>query len=295
MDIRDNWKLGIIGHGFLGSSLSHAFSLHARLWIYDKFKIGFNTLEDTVKNSEIIFFCLHTPMFKDGGEQDLGVLDGAIGSVHDLIEEGTNKIAVIKSTILPGTNRMFQERYPKLIFVSSPEFLTARSNKIDFICAARHIFGGKNQTAVDKMVKLFKHRFGNSVPIYTTSWESAELVKYSANCFFAVKVSYFNFIYDLCEKLGLEYDEVKDMILADGRIGRSHADVISGAGVSENGKRGYGGACFPKDINALIKFAEGLDLDPELIKASWSQNLKNRPEKDWENLPGVISRRGEEK
>lgn len=289
MDIRDSFKIGIVGHGFLGSSISHAFGLHARIWIYDKYKGGFNTLEETVENSDILFFCLHTPMFEDG-KQDLTILDEAIDLAHGLTPKNSDKIAVIKSTVLPGTNRTFQAKYPNLKFISNPEFLTARNNKLDFICASRHIFGGSDERAISKMQGLFEHRFGKSVPIYTTDWESAELVKYTANCFFAVKVSYFNFIYDMCEKLGLDYENIKDMVLSDGRIGRSHADVMSGAGVSETNKRGYGGHCFPKDINALIQFAKSLGLHPELIEASWSQNLRDRPGKDWEELPGVMSK-----
>ena len=294
---KQDFNIGICGFGFLGGAIVHGFSLHANIKIYDKYKSGFDTLEDMVKSSEYIFFCLPSPMFDDNGEQDLSILDGAVKAVHDEVirirELGdlSRKIAIIKSTVLPGTNQIFQERYPELVFVSSPEFLTARSNKLDFICAARHIFGGEDKYALDRVVELFKHRFGNSVPIYTTDWRTSEMVKYAANCFFAVKVSYFNFIYDLCQKLGIKYDDVRDMVLADGRIGRSHCDVMSGEQVSDKGKRQYGGACFPKDINALINFSKELGLDPKLIEASWKQNIEGRPERDWEKIYGVISKR----
>jgi UDPglucose 6-dehydrogenase len=219
----------------------------------------------------------------------LSILEGAIKDVYACVHDGSNKVAVIKSTVLPGTNRAFQAKYPNLKFVSNPEFLTARNNKLDFICASRNILGGE-WWPVEQVEKLFRHRFGNSMPIYKTSWEAAEITKYSANCFFAVKVSYFNFIYDLCQKLGLNYNEIRDMVLADGRIGRSHCDVGSGDGVSD-GRRQYGGTCFPKDINALIEFSKDLGIDPKLIKASWEQNVEGRPERDWEKLPGVMTKR----
>jgi len=292
--IDSQFSLGVIGYGFLGTAVVHGFSLHANIKIYDKYKTGFDTLEDTVKHSEMFVFCLPTPMYDDDGTQDISILDGAIKEVHDEVVKlrqlgyQSSKIALIKSTVLPGINQMFQEKYPNLIFISAPEFLTARSNRLDFICASRHIFGGQNQDALKRVEKLFRYRFGNSVSIYLTDWKTAETVKYAANCFFAVKVSYFNFIYDLCQKLDINYEDVKDMVLADGRIGRSHSDVVSGAGVSGI-MRQYGGHCFPKDINALINFTKNIGLDPKLLEASWKQNVEGRPEKDWENLPGVIS------
>jgi UDPglucose 6-dehydrogenase len=284
-------NIGVIGYGFLGTAIVHGFGLHANIKIYDKFKAGFDTLEDTVNSSEIFFICLPTPMFEDG-TQDLSIVDSAIGAIHDLLTENTEKIIVIKSTVLPGTNRKLQEKYPKVKFVSNPEFLTARNNRLDFICASRNILGG-DEKYVNRVDDLYKHRFGNSLSTYKTTWETAETVKYTANCFFAVKVSYFNFIYDICEKLNVKYEDVKDMVLADGRIGRSHCDVISGSGVSDN-KRQYGGHCFPKDINALINFSKELGLNPRLLNASWEQNVDGRPEKDWEKLPGVISKKTNE-
>ena len=280
-------KISIIGYGFLGTAIQFGFSLHADIKIYDKYKSGFDTLEDTVNHGDIIFLCLPTPMFEDG-RQDISIVESVVKEVHDLVKENSEKIIVIKSAVLPGTNRMLSQKYPKLKFVSNPEFLTARNNRLDFICAARNILGGESKY-VDRVDALYKYRFGNSLFTFKTTPEKAEIVKYSANCFFAIKISYFNFIYDVCEKLGLEYNDVKDMVLSDGRIGRSHLDVVTGAGVS--GGRQYSGACFPKDINALINFSKDLGLDPKLIKASWEQNLEGRPEKDWEKIPGVISKK----
>jgi UDPglucose 6-dehydrogenase len=293
--VNNEYNMGIIGYGFLGTAVVHGFSLHAGIKIYDRFKVGFDTLEDTVKASEFLFFCLPTPMFDDDGSQDLSIVEGAVRSVHDEVlrlraaGDSSRKIAIIKSTVLPGTNRKLQAQFPELTFVNSPEFLTARSNRLDFICASRHIFGGEDQAAVERVVSLFRHRFGNSVPIYTTNWETAETVKYAANCFFAVKVNYFNFIYDLCDKLGVSYNDVKDMVLADGRIGRSHCDVPG-----HDGMRAVSGSCFPKDVNALIDFSKGLGINPRILEAAWKQNLELRPGRDWETLPGVMAKRAKQ-
>lgn len=287
--MENDFKVGICGFGFLGTAVQFGFSLAADIKIYDKYKSGFDTLEEMVKHSEFIFFCLPTPMFDDNGEQDISILEGAVKDVHDLVPEDSNKIAIIKSTVLPGTNRMFQNKYPNLKFVSNPEHLTARNNRLDFICASKNVLGGDSES-VERVEKLYKHRFGNSMPIYKTDWETAELEKYVVNIFFCVKLSYFNMIYDICEKLNLDYNKVKDIALGDGRLGRSHCDVGSGSGVSD-GKRQWGGACFPKDCQALINFTKDLVVDNELIQASWNQNIRGRPEKDWENIPGVVSKR----
>ena len=291
---KEDFKIGVIGYGFLGSAIVHGFGLHTDIKIYDKFKKGFNTLGETTDHAEFLFFCLPTPMFEDGN-QDLSILEEAVSEVHKNIQDDKKRIAIIKSTVLPGTNQKLQDKYAKLTFISNPEHLTARNNKLDFICASRIIIGGEQKWAIERVEALYRHRFGNSMPIYKTSWKSAEMEKYVANCFFAVKVSYFNFIYDLCEKLGLDYEEIKNMVLSDGRIGRSHCDVMSGDGVSEKGKRQYGGACFPKDINALLRFSESLNIDPKLIRASWEQNVEGRPERDWEQISGVMSKRNDKK
>jgi UDPglucose 6-dehydrogenase len=281
-----SFSISIIGCGFLGTAISSGFSNYAKIKIYDKFKSGYDTLEDTVAHGDTIFFCLPTPMFDDNGEQDISIIEQAVSEVHDLVKEGETKIAVIKSTVLPGTNRKLQAKYPRLRFVSNPEFLSASSARIDFVCMARNILGGDPEV-VEKVDALYKHRFGNSLLTFKTSWEAAELSKYGSNMFFAVKLSYFNYIYSVCEKMGLDYDEVRDMIVSDSRLGRSH-DKVPG----ENGKRGWSNFCFPKDLMAFINYSKELGMDPELLEATWEQNLKDRGNRDWESLPGVMSKRG---
>jgi len=279
------FNISIIGCGFLGGAISSGFSNYADIKIYDKYK-NFDSQEETIKHGDIIFLCLPTPLYlDDNGRQDLSILDGAIKEAHDLVKENSNKIIVIKSTVLPGTNRAFQLKYTKFKFVSNPEFLSANSARTDFICMSRNILGGEKEY-VDKVDDLYKHRFGNSLLTFKTSWEAAEACKYFSNLFFATKLSYFNYVYSVCEEMGINYDEMRDMIVSDSRMGRSH-DKVPG----ENGKRGWGSFCFPKDMLAFINFSKDIGLDPKLLDAVWEQNLEDRGEKDWEQLPGVISKR----
>ena len=277
------YDFGIIGMGFLGSALSHGFGLHANSKIYDKYK-DYDSLEDVVKGSKFIWMCLPTPMDMQTGAIDLSILEENLDQIHDMVDLWDQKIIIIKSTVIPGTTRKFAEKYPKLNFIMNPEFLTARNNRLDFICASRIIIGAEEKWAGDALHEAYSYRFGNSVPIYRTSWEKAELTIYGANNFFALKISYFNFMYRVCQKMDVDFDEVRDMILADGRIGRSHANVPGW-----DGKFGYSGACFPKDVNAFIRFAEDIDIDPRLLKASWEQNLEDRPDHDWEHVPSAVS------
>ncbi|HEX5187492.1 MAG TPA: hypothetical protein VFV86_11440, partial [Nitrososphaeraceae archaeon] len=176
-----------------------------------------------------------------------------------------------------------QNKYQNITIVFSPEFLTQRNHLNDSITPSRIIIGGENKEAVKRVEELFRHRFGNSTLIYTTGWREASLVKYGANCFFAMKISYFNFIYSICQKLELNFNDVKDMILSDGRISRSHADVPGW-----DKQLGFGGHCFIKDINAFIEFSKVMGLEPELLEASWSQNQKDRSNRDWESLGSSV-------
>ena len=107
------------------------------------------------------------------------------------------------------------------------------------------------------------------------------MVKYFTNCFLATKVSFSNEIRQVCEKINVDYDKVVEYGLYDQRIGKTH---FSSPG--PDGKFGFGGSCFPKDINALISFAESAGMNPAVLKSVWNKNLEVRPEKDWEQLKG---------
>jgi len=182
------YKFGVIGYGFLGSALVHGFGLHADIKIYDKFK-NYDTLEDVVNHADVIWMCLPTPMNMQTGAIDLSILEENLAQINTIVAaQSHNKIIVIKSTVIPGTTRSFSQKYKNLIFTMNPEFLTARNNKLDFICASRIILGGDPNkvmdTGVETLEMVYKYRFGNSIPIYKCSWEEAELTKYGANCFF---------------------------------------------------------------------------------------------------------------
>lgn len=274
-------RIGILGFGFVGKAVVHGFSLHADLKIYDKYQTGLNGHDETILKSDYLFVCVPTPM-NDDGSQDLSCIYDVMENINKLGVSG--KIIIIKSTVIPGTTRKIAKKYPTHLFVFNPEFLTERSAKLDFINSARIVLGGSSKMALDCVEEMYRVRFTHT-PIYKTSFEGAELVKYMNNCFFALKVSYLNEFYDIANKLNIPYDELKNMFLADFRIGNSHTDVPG-----HDGYRGYGGKCFPKDVNAMIKWGEKRGFPMSTIKASEEVNKRVRKNKNWEQIKGATSK-----
>jgi nucleotide sugar dehydrogenase len=265
------YKVGVIGGGFVGGAVAQGFSLQTDLKLYDKYK-NIGTLDEVIEQ-DFIFICVPTNTTKKGG-QDLSIVEGIFLDIKEKLPTNHRPILIPKSTILPGTCRMLSEEY-KLPIVFNPEFLTARCARLDFINSARIILGGDNPKDLRKVEDLFLTRFGLT-PIYKTTWEAAELVKYMANNFFALKIAYVNEMYDICQKLGVEYDEVKNMWLADGRIGNSHHQVPG-----HDGDRGFGGPCFPKDLKTFITWAEGQGMKVDTMWSAHNVNQRIRKNIDW--------------
>ena len=274
--------LGIIGFGFVGRAIHHGFGLSNSFRVYDSNpKVSVNTLEETVKDSEFIFVCVPTPSDIKTGEIDLGILESVLIDCEKMVS-GSDKIFIVKSTVVPGSMAKLQKQIPGLNLVHSPEFLTERNYRFDFINQSRLILGGERKHT-NRIEKLFNNRFGY-LPVFHCRFEVAELVKYASNCFFSVKVSFCNEMYQVCEALGISYEEVNNLLMLDGRIGHSH-NLVPGT----DGKMGFGGKCFPKDLCAMIARAEELGVDPKVMKAAWEKNLELRPEHDWEQIKGAIS------
>tara|TARA_B100001029_G_scaffold93188_1_gene76441 strand:- start:192 stop:1076 length:885 start_codon:yes stop_codon:yes gene_type:complete len=275
--------IGIIGKGFVGTAVAHGFSHQtgygADIRIYDIDPEKSNdSLEETVNKSEFIFLSVPTPADKDGFN-DLSIVKSALKDIDKVINNVDN-IVLIRSTVVPGTTRDLQNKFPNLRLVFNPEFLTERSATFDFINQTRVILGGDNKLT-NRVKYLYKHRFGDFLPVIETNFETAEMIKYMNNLFFATKVSFLNEMKLLSDKVGVNWSEAIDGFVLDGRIGHSHISVPG-----PDGKMGFGGSCFPKDIQALIKFGEQNGVDMNVLKGAWATNLVVRPERDWEKLKG---------
>ena len=158
--------------------------------------------------------------------------------------------------------------------VFNPEFLTERNAKFDFINQSRFIIGGE-KSLTDKVANLYKWRFGNTVPVIQTDFETAELIKYMNNCFFATKVSFLNEMKLISDKINADWDTSIQGFVSDGRIGHSHVQVPG-----PDGKFGFGGNCFPKDVKAIIEYSNKLGLNLNTIEGAWKTNLSVRPKED---------------
>ena len=275
-------KIGIIGRGFVGSAVEFGFSAQtgcdAIVKVYDKNpKLSQNTLEETLNESDFVFLSVPTPSNSDGSI-NLEVLEQALFDINKI--NNRSNIILIRSTIVPGTTRDFQDSFSNLNLVFNPEFLTERSAKYDFINQSRFILGGKIKDT-SKVADLFRWRFGETTSIIETNFETAELIKYMNNCFFATKVSFLNEMKLMSDKIGADWVTAVEGFVRDGRIGHSHLSVPG-----PDGKLGFGGSCFPKDIQAIINFAKKLDIELHTLQGAWDTNLTVRPEKDWEKLKG---------
>ena len=283
-------SIGIIGKGFVGTAVAHGFSHQtgygADIRIYDSNpEKSQDTLEDTVNNSEFIFLSVPTPADKNGFN-DLSIVKAVLRDISSVIKNVEN-IILIRSTVVPGTTRSLQEEFSNLRLVFNPEFLTERSAVFDFINQTRVILGGDKQYT-NRVKYLYKHRFGDYLPVLETNLETAEMIKYMNNLFFATKVSFLNEMRLLADKTGVNWDDAIEGFSLDGRIGHSHLSVPG-----PDGKFGFGGSCFPKDIQALIKFGEQNNIDMHTLKGAWKTNLAVRPERDWEQLEGrAVSKKG---
>ncbi len=282
-------NIGIIGNGFVGSAIMHGFILHVDdIMIYDKDpKRSTHSMKELINRSDIIFVCVPTPMF-ESGECDLSIVNSVIQEISQY-KKINKKVVVIKSTVVPGTTERLASKYPKINFVFNPEFLTERKARLDFINTSRIVLGSNNPLANNIVERLYRLRFPYT-KIIKTDFGTAQLIKYMANCFFATKVSFMNEMYQVCEAINGDWDQSLEGFISDGRIGNSHIDVPG-----HDGDMGFGGKCFPKDINAMIKKAEELGIDPTVMKGAWSKNKQVRSNLDWYDIPGAVSKKNQDK
>jgi len=270
----NKFKVGVIGNGFVGESQAYAFSPVADVKIFDINPIKSTHTLLEVLSQDFIFVCLPTPM-KENGEQDNSYIENFFSNIGLY---NTNAIFILKSTVLPGTTKQLIDKH-KFNIVFCPEFLTEKTAKLDMLTQSRIVVGGEEELCL-KVLDLFIERFGKKHYIMTDS-TTAEFIKYMANTFLAVKVSVVNEFYRLATELGVEWNDALEGFVSDPRIGNSHTQVPG-----HDGKLGFGGTCFPKDINALITMGKELGVDMNTLEAAWKTNLEVRPEQDWKQLVG---------
>jgi len=253
------YKVGIVGMGFVGKAIFHGFSLFCETKGYDIDPKKSTHSLDEVLNSDFVFVCLPTPESIDGSA-DLTYIHNFFNSL-----ENKNPIFILKSTVPVGTTSDLELLY-SINIVHSPEFLSARTADIDFITTNRVIIGSNKIENSEKVKNLFDLRFPGINKVITSPNES-ELIKYFLNCFFSTKISFFNEMRLLSDKLYLNWDNIMNGVLSDGRIEKMHTDVPG-----HDGKFGFGGACFPKDTKALRNIFIQNEIEPFILNSVITQN-----------------------
>jgi UDPglucose 6-dehydrogenase len=229
-------------------------------------RLHFTTdLREAVQKSSIIFLALPTPPGEDGSA-DLSYIMGVARQLSEMIDD--YKVIVDKSTVPVGTAEkvaaIMSEKLPKKLFdvVSNPEFLREGVAVEDFMKPDRVVVGTKSERAKKIMKQLYEPFVRQGNPIYFMDERSAEMTKYAANAYLAARISFMNEIANLCEKVGANVDQVRIGIGSDSRIGKRF--LFPGIG--------YGGSCFPKDVQALAKTASEYSYDFKILKSVMKVN-----------------------
>jgi UDPglucose 6-dehydrogenase len=259
--------VNVLGYGFVGGAMGHLCKENnVKFCVYDIVKKDessalqtFSSLSDIVGFSEkrnetnIYFICVPTPSNAEG-QCDTSIVENVITNLNSLVTK--KSIVIIKSTVQPGTTRKFTNKTNTLLnIVFCPEFLTEKNFKSDMYNADFVLLGFNNleneellTTTSNIMKLLYKHK---TVDVYHRSYEECEMFKYTINVYLSVKVWYFNEIYELCGKFGIDYSQFRqDLLPLEPRIGMSHTVVPGDHG------RGFSGSCLPKETRGM-KFLQG--------------------------------------
>ena len=266
MKIYKKLRLGIVGHGFVGKATDWGFNKRVSKFIVDPL---LNTTIADLKEfkPDIVFICVPTPM-GDDGSQDSKKKKKVI---HELVLYCPHSIKVVKSTVLPSLLDKLHKLDSKLVY--NPEFLREKHANLDFINSDMIIFGGDRNVSTQVSNAYLRHSRCKTKEHIFTDLKTASLIKYSINTFLASKVIFFNEMHSLYKKLDVtdSWETLINIISRDSRIGNSHMNVPG-----HDGKKGFGGACFPKDSLALIKFANSLNVDLNSLASTVKINNKIR-------------------
>ena len=271
-------KIGIVGQGYVGTAIKVGFEPHYELETYDKFDEDKSTcdLTELVETCEVIFVCVPTPMNEDGSCHT-DIVESVIKEI-DTYANGL-QIVVIKSTVPPGTTDRLDKKYDGVNVIFNPEFLTEANFVEDFKNQDRIILGGVRK-GTNKLRQIYSKVFPTAHIIKTGS-KTAEMVKYMTNSYLATKVSFANEIYQICQKIDIDYDKVVEYATLDERLGKTHLSVPG-----PDGDLGFGGHCLPKDLSAIISLSGKLGGHTVVLEAVRNLNLWIRKHKDWEEMKG---------
>ena len=279
-------NIGIVGNGFVGQATALLDNNDTDLYIYDldpdkRYPDREVTLETLADKCDVVFICVPTPMDESTGRCHTNIVESVI---NDLKNHSSSVDIVVRSTVPIGFCRRLEVNF-------MPEFLTERNWEEDVQTCQDWVIGCydiTNTLFIDEINALLNSAIMDDkikseyVNVHFVTCEEAELAKYARNVFLATKVAFFNEVSEFCELKGISYDAVRELTSLDPRIGHSHTQVPG-----PDGKKGFGGTCFPKDTSSLLHQFESVGVDSYIVKSALDRNVqKDRPEMDWSTDKG---------
>lgn len=257
-------KIGIIGMGYVGDAVASSLPAES-IVCYDPFIRQYADTFAEVKSCDAVIICVPTPTRYDGSCNT-----SIINNTLDKLNEGNpfEGVIISKSTAPPTFYNLAQQRYNNLVHV--PEFLRASFSKMDYESSVFAIYGGDLEWTSKAQEVLTLGSYNPKQHIHT-SIQSASLYKYMSNSFLATKVVWMNELKQLAEKLKIDWDDITMLCGIDSRIGDGHTQVPG-----PDGKFGYGGACFPKDVSAIISLANEHNVELSVLESVVAKNDKIR-------------------
>lgn len=251
-------KLAIVGKGFVGGAVDFGFDKDVTKFIVDP-KLGTSIDELVSFEPDVTFVCVPTPMGQNGAI-DSSIVESSI----EYLKANVTGLIVLKSTVVPDVVKKLISGPNGYRVIYNPEFLTEKAANEDFVNPQLHVFGGLEKQT-QQLEDIYKnHSRCKPCPVFHMKAVEASFVKYGINSFLATKVLWFNQFYDSVEGFGANYNVVVNALTSDPRVGGSHT-IVPGF----DGRRGYGGACFTKDVGALLNF------DPSLTVLREVQTVNN--------------------
>lgn len=258
--MEDKISVAVIGaSGFVGDACCHIFR-EQNVHKIDP-RLGTSVADILDKELDLILICVPTPQGTDGK-----INSSIVESVLDQLKGKSKTLIALKSTTLPDVVAKYEKQFKN--FVYNPEFLTEARARFDAENPTHTVIGGSSKNCARMQNYYENYSTCASAPFITMSASEASFVKYGMNCFLATKVLFFNQYYDMVTKSGAAYEKVRAGISADPRIGVSHT-LVPG----NDGRRGFSGACFPKDVTAMVHFS---DETLTVLKEAWNANCDYR-------------------
>lgn len=258
---RNSMKIGILGLGYVGSAVAWTHR-HHEVVARDP-KLGDKSASlDEIKTCDAIYVCVPTPMLEDGHCDD-SFVKSVLAELADY-----DKIIICKSTVPPGVYAYLESKYSNI--VHAPEFLTAANATADYESATWVLVGGTPEN-VENAIEIIATSTIAATHYHRTNITTASLFKYLANSFMATKVTFMNEFYQLAQHFDVSWSDVKEIAKNDSRLGNTHWDVPG-----PDGKFGFGGACFPKDVAAICEQAIDVGMSLELLERVETINKRHR-------------------